>query len=319
MGHTMKAQDVRVVSVIGAGLMGHGIAQVFAQSGYNVILRDVKQEFLTNAVSRMKDNLTTLSTAGFVQKEKIDSILSRVTTTLDMKEAVAEADFLIEAATENIDLKKQIFKEADEFSPTNTVLATNTSSLPIAEVARATNRPMKVIGTHFWNPPYLLRAVEIVKGPETTDETVTLTYDLLTNVGKKPVVVNKDVPGQIGIRILYAMLREAISLVEKGVASPEHIDTVVKEALGTRLSVLGVLELADLSGVDLTFMVARRLFKDLENSAMPSKFLEAMVTEGRNGIKSLKGFYDWTPESVDSIIKKRDEHLLKTLRENTKH
>ena len=312
----MNAQDVRVISVIGAGLMGHGIAQVFAQSGYNVIIRDVKQEFLTNAVSRMKDNLTKLSAAGIVQKEEIERILSRVTTTLDMNQAVAETDFVIEAATENIDLKKQIFREADELSPSNTILATNTSGLPIAEVARATNRPMKVIGTHFWNPPYLLRAVEIVKGPETTSETVTLAYDLLTKVGKKPVVVNKDVPGQIGIRILYAMLREAISLAEKGVASPQDIDTVVKETLGSRLPVLGVLELADLSGVDLTLMVARRLFKDLENSPTPSKLLEGMVAEGRNGIKSLKGFYDWTPESVDSIIKKRDAHLLMIMKEN---
>jgi 3-hydroxyacyl-CoA dehydrogenase len=315
----MKVQDVKVVSVIGAGLMGHGIAQVFAQSGYKVILRDIKQEFLTNAVSRMKGNLTKLSAAGLVHLEDIDTILARVTTTLDMKEAVAEADFVIEAATENIDLKKQIFKEVDELSPRNAVLATNTSGLPIAEVARATNRPTRVIGTHFWNPPYLLRAVEIVKGSETTDETVTFAYDLLTKVGKKPVVVNKDVRGQIGIRILYAMIREAISLVEKGVASPADIDTVVKEALGTRLPVLGVLELADLSGVDLVLMVSRGLFKDLDNSAEPSKFLEQMVTEGRNGIKSFKGFYNWTPESIDSIIRKRDEHLLTTLKENARN
>lgn len=315
----MKAQEVKVVSVIGAGLMGHGIAQVFAQSGYKVTLRDIKQEFLTNAVRGMKVNLTKLSAAGLVHLEDIDAILARVTTTLDMKEAVAEADVVIEAATENIDLKKQIFKEVDELSPRSAVLATNTSGLPIVEVARATNRPTRVIGTHFWNPPYLLRAVEIVKGPETTDETVTLAYDLLTKVGKKPVIVNKDVRGQIGIRILYAMIREAISLVEKGVASPEDIDTVVKEALGTRLPVLGVLELADLSGVDLVLMVSRGLFKDLENSAEPSKFLEQMVTEGRNGIKSLKGFYNWTPESIESIIRKRDEHLLTTLKEDARN
>ena len=312
----MKAQDVKTITVIGAGLMGHGIAQVFAQSGYNVSLRDIKDEFLTNAMNRMKDNLTKLSSAGLVPKEEINATLARVTTTLDLKEALAGTDFVIEAATENIDLKKQIFKEADELSPRNAILATNTSGLPIVEVAHSTNRPTKVIGTHFWNPPYLLRAVEIVKGPETADETMVLTHDLLTRVGKKPVVVKKDIPGQIGIRILYAMIREAISLVEKGVASPEDIDTIVKEALGTRLPVLGVLELADLSGVDLVLMVAKRLFKDLENTTAPSKMLEEMVAEGRYGIKTSKGFYDWTPESIDSIIKKRDEHLLSTLKDN---
>jgi 3-hydroxyacyl-CoA dehydrogenase len=312
----MKAQDVKTITVIGAGLMGHGIAQVFAQSGYNVSLRDIKDEFLTNAMNRMKDNLTKLSSAGLVPKEEINATLARVTTTLDLKEALAGTDFVIEAATENIDLKKQIFKEADELSPRNAILATNTSGLPIVEVAHSTNRPTKVIGTHFWNPPYLLRAVEIVKGPETADETMVLTHDLLTRVGKKPVVVKKDIPGQIGIRILYAMIREAISLVEKGVASPEDIDTIVKEALGTRLPVLGVLELADLSGVDLVLMVAKRLFKDLENTTAPSKMLEEMVAEGRYGIKTSKGFYDWTPESIDSIVKKRDEHLLSTLKDN---
>ncbi|MGA2461970.1 MAG: 3-hydroxyacyl-CoA dehydrogenase family protein [Candidatus Bathyarchaeia archaeon] len=311
----MKVEDVKTVSIIGAGLMGHGIAQVFAQAGYNVLLRDIKQEFLLNGVSKMKENLQKLSAAGLVRKEEIDATISRVKTTLDMQEALTNSDFMIEAATENIDLKKQIFREASKFAPERAVLATNTSGLPILDIAGVTNRPGKIIGTHFWNPPYLLRAVEVVKGAGTTDETVKVTYDLLTKVGKKPVVVKKDIPGQIGIRILYAMLREAISLVEKGVASPEDIDTVVKEALGTRLPVVGVLELADLSGVDLVLMVSKRLFKDLDNSPEPSKFLTDMVADGHTGIKSLKGFYSWTPQSVASIVKKRDEHLLRILKD----
>jgi 3-hydroxyacyl-CoA dehydrogenase len=310
-----KVEDVKTISIVGAGLMGHGIAQVFAQAGYNVLLRDIKQEFLTNASNRMKENLQKLSLAGLVRGEDVNSILSRVKTTLDMKEALENSDFVIEAATENIDLKKQIFREASKFSPERAVLATNTSGLPILDIAGVTNRSGKVIGTHFWNPPYLLRAVEVVKGAGTTDDTVKVTCDLLTKVGKKPVVVKKDIPGQIGIRILYAMLREAMSLVEKGAASPEDIDTVVKEALGTRLPVVGVLELADLSGVDLVMMVSKRLFKDLDNSTEPSKFLADMVADGRTGIKSSKGFYNWTPESIAAIVKKRDEHLLKILKE----
>jgi 3-hydroxybutyryl-CoA dehydrogenase len=311
----MRVEDVKTVSVIGAGLMGHGIAQVFALAGYNVMLRDISQEFLANALDTVKDNLERLSTAGLVRKEDVRGVFSRLKTTLDMKEAVADSDFMIEAATENIDLKKQIFREADKFSPERTILATNTSGLPIADIATATNRPGKVVGTHFWNPPSLLRAVEVVKGTETTDETVKVARDLLIRVGKKPVIVQKDVPGQIGIRILYAMVREAISLLEKGVASPEDIDTVVKEALGTRLPVVGVLELADLSGVDLVLMVSKRLFKDLDNSPQPSEFLQSMVADGRNGIKSGKGFYDWSPQGIASIIKRRDEHLLKILEE----
>jgi 3-hydroxyacyl-CoA dehydrogenase len=297
--------------------MGHGIAQVFAQAGYNVMLKDIKQEFLSNAIIRMKENLQTLSDAGIIQRQEIDATLSRVKTTLDMKEALMNTDFMIEAATENMDLKKQIFMEASKFSPENAILATNTSGLPIVDIAGVTNRPGRVVGIHFWNPPYLLRAVEVVKGTSTTDETVKVAYDILKKVGKKPVVVKRDIPGQIGIRILYAMLREAMSLVEKGVASPEDIDTVVKEALGTRLPVVGVLELADLSGVDLVLMVSKRLFKDLDNSPEPSKLLTDMVANGRTGIKSSEGFYSWTPQSIASIVKKRDEHLLRILKNQT--
>jgi 3-hydroxyacyl-CoA dehydrogenase len=297
--------------------MGHGIAQVFAQAGYNVMLKDIKQEFLSNAIIRMKENLQTLSDASIIQREAIEATISRVKTTLDMKEALMNTDFMIEAATENMDLKKQIFMEASKFSPENAILATNTSGLPIVDIAGVTNRPGRVVGIHFWNPPYLLRAVEVVKGAGTTDETVKVAYDILKRVGKKPVVVKRDIPGQIGIRILYAMLREAMSLVEKGVASPEDIDTVVKEALGTRLPVVGVLELADLSGVDLVLMVSKRLFKDLDNSPEPSKLLTDMVANGRTGIKSSEGFYSWTPQSIASIVKKRDEHLLRILKNQT--
>ena len=311
----MKAEDVRRIAVIGAGLMGHGIAQVFAQAGYTVVMRDVKQEILTSALSRMKENLQKLASAGLVQRDDFDATMSRVKTTLDMKEALANADFMFEAATENLDLKKQIFGEASRLSPAHTILASNTSGLPIAELASATERPEKVIGTHFWNPPYLLRAVEIVKGSRTSDETSQVTYQLLKTVGKKPVLVTRDIPGQIGIRILYAMLREAMSLVERGIASPEDIDTVIKEALGTRLPVLGVLELADLSGVDLVLMISTRLFKDLDSSQEPSASLRNMVAKGQIGIKSGKGFYDWTPERIAATIKKRDEHLLKVLKE----
>src|SRR5208337_2161308 len=156
-----------------------------------------------NAIMRMKENLQMLSEASIIQSEAIDATISRVETTLDMKEALMNTDFMIEAATENMELKKQIFREASKFSPERAILATNTSGLPIVDIAGVTNRPGKVVGIHFWNPPYLLRAVEVVKGASTTDETVKVASDILKKVGKKPVVVKKDIPGQIDIRILY--------------------------------------------------------------------------------------------------------------------
>ena len=311
----MVRLEPRIIAVIGAGLMGHGICQVFAQFGYEVHLVDVSKEILDGALAKIRGSLEKLSQYGLIDKTKIEGIISRIATTTEIKEAGKDADFVVEAVVENLEVKKKVFSSLDESCPSHTILASNTSGIPISAIASATKRPSKVVGTHFWNPPTLIQAVEIVRGDETSDETVKVAKELLRSVGKKPVVVNKDVPGQIGIRILYAMIREAVALVEKGIATPEDVDTVIKEALGTRLSVLGVLDLVDLSGVDLMMRVANIVFKDLDDSKEAHKMVKEMVERGELGLKSGKGFYDWSKRSADEVIRIRDEHLIKVLKE----
>jgi len=311
----LKAEHARNVSVVGAGLMGHGIGAVFALHGHNVTLMDIRQELLSNARTQIKNEFDRCIQAGLMTHDQRDDAFRRIETTLEMKEAVAGTDLVVEAVVENMDVKGQVFSQMDEFAPSKAILASNTSGLPITKIASFTKRPERVIGTHFWNPPLLMRAVEVVRGEQTSDDTVNTVRMILEKVGKKPVVVSKDVPGQVGIRILYTMLREAISLVEKGVATAEDVDTVIREALGTRLTNLGVLELADLSGLDLALTVSSNLFKDLDASKEPHALLREKVARGETGVKSGRGFYDWSKRSPQEVIRTRDEYLMRLLRE----
>jgi 3-hydroxybutyryl-CoA dehydrogenase len=308
-----KAQNIVVV---GSGLMGRGIGQSFATAGLNVTLVDLNQEIVGRALTSIRDSLVQLSKAGLVG-EKVDKILERFSVETDAGKAASNASFVVEAINENLELKKQTFGTLDDNSPRDCVLASNTTSIPITAIASATDRPERVIGSHFWNPPQLMQAVEVVRGEKTNDETVNKTVEILKRIGKKPAVVQKDVSGQIGIRILYAMIREATWLVENKVASPADVDTVIKEALGTRLEVVGPLELCDLSGVDLVNNVAKGLYKTLDSSQGPQKIIQDMVARGEVGIKSGKGFYNWKDgsKSIDATVKLRDEHLIKIMQD----
>jgi len=295
--------------------MGHGIGTVFARYGRNVVLVDIKPELLSAAEAQVKKELDSCIEGGVMTAEQRNQTLRRITTTLDMKEAVSDADLVIEAVVEKIDVKGRVFSDLDRLAPTHAILASNTSGLPITQIASYTKRPERVIGTHFWNPPLLMRAVEIVRGELTLEETVKVVKEILTGVGKRPVVVSKDVPGQVGIRILYTMLREAISLVQKGVATAEDVDTIIREALGTRLSILGTLELADLSGLDLVLAISSNLYKDLDASKEPHELLKEKVSQGQVGAKSGRGFYDWSKRPLQEVIRKRDDHLMALMKE----
>jgi 3-hydroxybutyryl-CoA dehydrogenase len=310
----MMSKSEKIV-VVGSGLMGSGIGLAFGASGFKVSLVDLDSGLLQQARKRISNSLEFLSRSGLIDETPPD-ILERIYFETHLDKAAKDATFVEEAIFENLAAKKEIFSQLDKVTTENCILASNTSSLPITQIGSSCTHPERVLGAHFWNPPYLMRAVEVVRGEKTSDETVQKTVEILRTAGKKPAVVQKDVPGQIGIRILYAMIREATSLVEKGIASPEDIDTIVKEALGTRLEVLGPLELADLSGVDLVNNVAKGLYKTLDSSDMPQKIIQDMVEENEIGIKSGKGFYDWkVSKSVDATIKLRDEHLIKILKE----
>jgi len=244
----VQLEEVRQIAVIGAGTMGHGIAQEFARAGYQVALQDLEDDIVQRAMARIEANLHACCEAGLIALEEVPAILGRIQPTTDLTKAAAETDFVVEAVAEDLDLKQRLFRELDRLCPRRAVLATNTSGLSITRIAAATTRPDQVVGTHFWNPPYLLPLVEVVRGDQTSDETVAITCQIMERIGKSPVVVHKDVPGFVGNRLQLALLREALAIVEQGIASAADVDTVVKTGFGRRLAVIGPLETADLGG-----------------------------------------------------------------------
>jgi len=284
--------EVRKVAVLGAGLMGHGIAQVSAQvAKFEVNLRDIKQEFLDNGMSMIKDSLQRFLRKGVITESEFNETLGRIHPMLDLKEAVADADLIIEAVPENAKLKKSVLSEVDKLVKPDAFLASNTSSISITELASVTSRPERFCGLHFFNPPQLMKLIEIIRGAKTSDETIDLVVEVTKKMGKEPVVVKKDCAGFIVNRILVPALNEAISLVWEGIAEPEDVDKAIKLGLNWPM---GPLKLADYLGLDTTLSIAEVLRDDLNPKYSPCPLLRQMVRAGLLGRKTGKGFYDWT-------------------------
>ena len=298
------------IAVIGAGMMGHGIAQIFALQGYSVVLMDVKEELLSKALEGVRFNLTLMAEKGIGRQEDIDPAISRIKTTIDMSEATNAVQFVVEAVFESLDLKQKILKELDASCPQDTILATNTSVISITEIAHKTRNRDRILGTHFWNPPYLIPLVEVIRGEETADWAMDRTYDLLKAVGKHPVRVNKDVPGFVGNRLQHALWREAISIVEQGIADASTVDECIKYGFGLRLPVLGPMENADMVGTDLTLAIHDYILKHLESSPQPSPLLKEKVAGRELGFKTGRGFQEWSPEAAERVRHNLVEYLL---------
>jgi len=287
------------ISVIGAGTMGNGIAHTFAQSGYNVNLIDVSQNALDKAIKTITKNLDRM-----VQKEKISEndktqTLENISTHIDLKSGVSNADLVVEAATENVDLKLRIFKDMDESAPESAILATNTSSISITKIAAVTNRPEKVIGMHFMNPVPIMKLVEIIRGYSTSDKVTNTIMETSKSLGKVPVEVN-DYPGFVANRILMPMINEAIITLNEGVAGVEEIDTVMKLGMAHPM---GPLQLADFIGLDVCLAIMEVLYEGLGNPKYaPCPLLVNMVTAGKKGVKSGEGFYSWTHGTKDLVL-----------------
>jgi len=305
----MRAEDVSTVAVIGAGLMGHGIAQIFASSNYEVRLLDITDEILAKAIQNVRSNLIMMAQSGLISDEEIDTIMSKITTTTDMND-VKEAQLIIEAVTEDRQLKQNIFERLDNLCPTDTILATNTSVIRITEIAAKARYRERILGTHFWNPPYLVPLVEVIKGDNSSDEIIKETCRVLRSVGKHPVTVMKDVPGFIGNRLQHALWREAISIVANGIADPAAVDDVIKKGLGMRLPVLGPLENADMVGLDLTLAIHEYVLKHIDSSPGPSPLLREKVEKGELGFKTGRGFYTWSAEEIEKSRKRLQRHLM---------
>jgi 3-hydroxybutyryl-CoA dehydrogenase len=285
--------EVKRVCVLGAGLMGHGIAQVCAQTGkFDVTMRDIEQRFIDNGMKMIKDSLQRFVKKGTITEQESKAVLSRIHPTLDLREAVENADFVIEAVTENPPLKKSVLAEADKYAPAQAIIASNTSSISITEIGAATTRAEKVCGMHFFNPPQLMRLVEIVRGLKTSDETVQMVKDVSAKLGKETVVVKKDTPGFIVNRILIPAVNEAVFLVAEGIAEPEDIDKAVTLGLNWPM---GPLKLIDYVGADTHLFITDVMVNETgDQKFRPSILLKQMVRANLLGRKTGKGFYDWS-------------------------
>jgi 3-hydroxybutyryl-CoA dehydrogenase len=306
------------IAIIGAGLMGHGIAQIFAVHGFQVSLLDVSEEFLAKAIENVRANLTLLAKNGIGTREDIEGTVGRIKTTRDLREAVSGARFVVEAVAEQLELKQKLFQEMDEICSQDAILATNTSVISITEIAARAKGRKRIVGTHFWNPPYLIPLVEVVPGDDTSHETVDLTYDLLKSVGKHPVKVKKDVPGFVGNRLQHALWREAISIVDQGIADAATVDEVIRNSFGIRLPVLGPLETADMVGLDLTLQIHNYILKHIERSTEPAPILKQKVEKGELGFKTGRGFQEWDQESIQRSRSQLLEYLINWNREHAK-
>ena len=284
--------EIKRIAVLGAGLMGHGIAQVAAQIGkYEVNLRDVEQRFIDNGVSMIRESLQRFVKKGQLTEADMNATLARIHATLDLREAVASADLIIEAVPENLELKKATFREADSYAPAHAIIASNTSSVSITEMASATKRPERVCGMHFFNPPQLMKLIEVVRGAKTSDETVETILAVAHKMEKETVLVKKDSPGFIVNRILIPALNEAVAVWYEGVADRDDIDKAIKLGLNWPM---GPLMLLDYIGSDTTLAIAEVLTKELDPKFHPATGLKQMAKAQLLGRKTGKGFYDWT-------------------------
>ena len=305
----MNSNTIGSIGVIGAGLMGHSIAMNFAAGGHEVVLVDTTDENLRMAMENVSATLGVLQEQGLVDETTAQAVPGRIRTSTSIAGAMDDVGFVVEAVFEDLDLKRRIFADLDRHCPPHAVLTSNTSSYMTSQLAPSTNRPDKVVVANWWNPAHLLPLVEVVRGPQTSDETIEITKSVLEGIGKRPVVLQKESLGFIGNRMQFALLREALAVVDKGIASAEDVDTVVKTGFGRRLAVAGPLEVFDIAGWDTISHIIDELYPDLDTSAENSPTITGMLERGDLGVKSGRGFYEWNDEAVEAL-RQRITHAL---------
>jgi 3-hydroxybutyryl-CoA dehydrogenase len=289
------------IAVVGAGLMGHGIAQVFALAGHDVAITDSYAENLETVKARIATNLRDLGDD--------EGAVSRVTPYPDLAQAVRDADYVVEAVLEDLPLKQKLFAEIERYARPDAILASNTSVIPITAIMQGLKQRERAVGTHWWNPPFLVPLVEVIETQWTSPQTIAWTMQLHEAAGKKPAHVKKDVPGFIGNRLQHALWREAISLVEQGICDAATVDAVIKASFGRRLAVLGPLENADLVGTDLTLAIHNTVLPAIDSRPSPSPYLQKLVADGKLGFKSGEGFRKWSAGEQAALRAKVVAHL----------
>jgi len=298
------------IAIVGAGLMGHGIAQEFAQHGFQITIFEKDPERRNSVLSQIESNLALLLDEGIVTASEFPKILSRIRVSDSLESAVNQAQFVIEAVFENLELKRSIFKRLDELCPKSVILASNSSSFTPSQYAKGTSSPERILGTHYFNPPYLVPLVEVIKGRETSEKTMKSVVSILEDIGKKIAVVRKESPGFIANRIQIALFREAFNVVEQGIATPEEVDLAIKNSFGRRLGIMGPFEQCDIIGADLKLAIYNALVPHISHSQKPSLLLVRKVNEGSLGMKTGQGFYKWTHAAIQIMNRKLRQWLV---------
>lgn len=305
-------REIKKMLICGGGMMGKGIAQIFSQKeDLEIIIYD---KFAVDIYSGIRKNMEQLLVKGIVSESEIESRLSRIKFTQDLyNEDIKNVDIVIECVLEVMELKQDLFAELEKICRKDTIFCTNTSVMSPTEISKKLDKKDRLVGTHFWNPAFLIPLVEVVKSDYSSDEVAERVYELLKEVGKKPVICKKDVPGFIANRMQHALWREAIYIVEQGIADAKTVDDAVKYSFGLRLPQLAPLENADMVGTDLTYNIHNYVLKDLCDSHEPSPLLIELKEKGDLGFKTGKGFQEWTPEEIEASKADLNEYLIKMI------
>lgn len=317
------ARKISQIANIGSGTMGHAIAMQFAAAGYPVTIvetggstTDESQQRLDAALKRIRTDAQELANQGLLPNGvTVEDMIARITTATDIPTGVRHADFIIESVVENLDVKQAVWKQIEQAAPQDAIFATNTSGLSPTAIQRVLEHPERFVVAHFWNPAQLMPLVEVVPGESTHEQVVDETFDLMEKIGKKPAKLKRESLGFIGNRIQLAVIREALNIVARGIADPATVDTVVRNSLGLRWSILGPIASADLGGLDIFYNVSKYLCADMDNSPDADPVLGAKVEAGELGAKTGRGFYEWTGEKGRETIAERDQKLMRAMRE----
>lgn len=309
----MDAARIERTAVIGSGLMAAGLVQILAQAGCQVYLVGRSEQSLRRCLGQVRDGLAAFVRYGWLEEDQVGAVLGRIVPTTSLERAAAESEFALETVVEDLEVKRGIFERLDCHAPADAILATNTSGLSVGDIAEATSRPERVVGSHFFYPAAVVPLVEVGYGRVTSDRVVESTVAFWKRCGKEPVVCRGDLRGYLVNRLQLALAREAISLVQRGVAGPRDVDRAIRLGFGLRLPLTGVLEQRDWAGLDTHVAATSSIYPTLEDSKVPLPILVEKVARGELGAKAGKGFYDWTGKDVEWLRRKKQERLIRLL------
>lgn len=305
--------DIKNIGIAGAGIMGSSMGQIFASYGYKVVIYDLFEKALEPARQRISQALDALVSKNEMTAEQKKNTLSRISFSSDMK-SLKDCDFLVECVVEDMGIKHKFFEQLSEIMREDAIIASNTSGLSITKIAESVKNPARFAGMHWFNPPHIIPLIEVIKGDKTAQETADIIYDISLKIGKKPIYVNKDVPGFIANRIQLAVMRECVYMLENGIGTAEDIDKCMKYALGFRYACIGPFEVVDFGGLDTFYHVADYLWEDLSDAKKPYGLFKKLIEEKNLGVKTGKGFYDYSGDKAKKALDRRDKLFL-TLKE----